>query len=375
MPLLKGSVSVAPFQILEMTTAEPDFEAARFEPIEEGSEVRMSSGFVPMAQAIDDGTTGPDLYRFGTKRWVARYRMDELKADPGALKDRIAELIREEFEAGADAVSKKRRQELAEQAEAELVIGTVPTRKYVELVIAGDKLYIASTSKAYLGQVLSALRRIGVNVAQRAPWEQEKLEELTLEAIESLDVGESAWASRFLSHLVEQSTPALGVELEDGAIKLATTDSAKVTVRGVVKAHLVQHLEAGSELLSAKLAAGDLWFNLDLRWWVRGLKLPACKSDHWTDALEQRLEKIEDLFDLLERRFAELRPAIEAGCVPENRATRQAAIPAAALTVSQRTEDIGDGSIEVDSPGEGERPPPEVLKLAAEDRSAMGTPA
>ena len=69
---------------------------------------------------------------------------------------------------------------------------------------------------------------------------------------------------------------------------------------------ILHYVELDSEILVANMAAGDVTFRFDaLSYRLSNLKIETEKHDHWTELLDERLEKIAAVFDLLDRKFIE----------------------------------------------------------------------
>ncbi len=295
MGLLSGSVSISRFNITSFP-ATVDFEKARFQEIEPGSEQRYSHGFIPM----DLG----EPYEIGARRYAFRVRMDRMRADPTLLRERFRQLVHSEIEAGAPFVGAKRRRELRELAEEELVAQTSPSSRIIEGAIDGDILYLASTAKAYLGVVMQLLRGLGIMVEPKAPWIDRGDTGFESSLLPNLDPGESVLGCRLLKELVGDSE--LTIEPEKGYIRVQTLDT-KVTLSGAVFHELMHYLELDSEILVANMMAGETSFRFDaLSFRLSNLKVETGKHDHWTELLDERLEKIAGVFELLDRKFFEL---------------------------------------------------------------------
>ena len=85
------------------------------------------------------------------------------------------------------------------------------------------------------------------------------------------------------------------------------TNETQVTLSGSVFHELMHYLELDSEILVANMAAGDVTFRFDaLSYRVSNLKVETSKHEHWTELLDERLEKIAAVFELLDRKFFEL---------------------------------------------------------------------
>lgn len=296
MGLLTGSMSVTRFHAA--APPEPDFERAAFREIPPGSEVRESVGFVPYEPEAP--------YEVGARRWAFRVRVDTLRPDPTAVRERVKELVRTEMEmTGAPSVGPKKRKKLRHLAEEELVVRAAPRSKVIECAIDGDTLYVGSTAKRYLGTVVLLLRQAGVESAPKAPWLDRDLPELESEIVEFRDEGQSVYGCRFLRALVGDMD--FMVEPETGRVKLATRE-ARVTLAGEVLSDLHRYIDEGAEILSAKLLNGELSFSFDApNFRVGALSLPVMKTDHWTELLDYRLGVVSDLYERLEGKFDDLR--------------------------------------------------------------------
>lgn len=300
MGLLSGSASISRFTVVSRPP-EPDFEAARFAEIQPGSEVRERSGFVPMEPEAP--------YQVGHERFAFRVRVDKLKPDPTAVRERLKDLIRLELDGtGASFVGPKKRKQLRELAEEELIVRSSPRSKIVEGVIDGDVLYVASTAKSFLGTVLLLLRQVGVVVEPLAPWTAdgsgEDGNEVESELVEIREPGHSILGCRFLKALLDDRE--LLVEPVSGSVRLQTRE-AKVSLTGAVLAELLRYVEGEAEILSAKLTTGEITFRLDgPSFHVTGLSVETDRHEHWTELLDERLEKITAAFDLLDGKYAAL---------------------------------------------------------------------
>lgn len=295
MGLLSGSVNVSRFNVTKLPKT-VDFDRAAFQEIEPGSELRVSRGFIPLD--VDQP------YEAGTKRWAFRTRMDRLRADPTLLRERFRELVHAEIEAGAEFLSANRRRELREQAEEELTAQTLPSSRIIEGCLDGKILYVASTALAHLGIVMELLRKIGVHVEPKAPWIDRGDTETGSSLISDLQPGQSVQGCRFLKELLGDSE--VSIAEENGYARIQTLDT-KITLSGSVLHEIMHYVELDSEILVANMAAGDVTFRFDaLSYRLSNLKIESGKHQHWTEALDERLEKIASVFDLLDRKFIEL---------------------------------------------------------------------
>jgi hypothetical protein len=311
MGLLSGTVSVTRFNV-SVPPDGPDFERARFWAIEPGSEVRERMGFVPFEIEAP--------YEVGQGRWAFRVRIDKIRPDPTAVKERVRELIRAEMETtGAPFVGSKTRKKLRELAESELCAGQAPRTRILECCIDGTLLYVASTAKTYLGTVLTLLRQAGVEADFKAPWLDE-----APEADEASDIvlpkepGQSVLGCRFLRVLLDE--PEVMVEPETGSVRLATRE-AKVSLTGAVLHDLFRFLEEGAEILSAKIHVGTVLMRFDaLSYRLNGLKLEPVRNEHWTVDLDQRLEQIGGVFEVLDEKYKALKDKLNAVPPPSSEA-------------------------------------------------------
>jgi hypothetical protein len=321
MGILSGTVSVTRYNVA-VPLEGPDFERATFHEIEPGSEVRERAGFVPF-----------DLdapYEVGKGRYAFRVRIDRLRPDATAVRERVRELVKAEMEAtGAPFVGAKGRRRLRELAEQELIRRQAPRTTILECCIDGSLLYVGSTAKSWLGMVLALLRQAGVAAELKAPWLDE-----APEADEASDIvlpsepGESVLGCRFLRALLEE--PEVMVEPEKGSVRLATRE-ARVTLTGGVLRELFRYLEEGAEILSAKLLLGPTALRFDaLSYRLASVKLEPVKAEHWTIELDQRLEQIAAVWEQLDAKYQALRHRLggDPGSVPATPASESAAAPA-----------------------------------------------
>lgn len=300
MGLLSGSVSMTRFNV-PSRPEELDFESARFIAIQPGSEVKERVGFIPMEPEAP--------YQIGNSRFAFRVRIDKLSADPTAVRERLKELIKTELQTtGSSFVGTRKRKMLRELAEEELLVQATPRSKIIEGVLDDRLLYIASTAKGYLGTVLLLLRQIGVVAEPKAPWLDAGDGEVESDILETSEPGQSILGSRFVKALVGDSV--LTLEPASGSIRLQTRE-ARVTLAGVVLPELLRYLERGAEILSARLTTGEIGFRFDaLDYRINGLKVESGRHDHWSELLDERLEGISAAWELLDRKFEELKPRL-----------------------------------------------------------------
>ncbi len=302
MGLISGSISLTRY-IIAPRLEEPPFEKERFVEIQPGTTTREVSGFLPYEPEAP--------YQTGPARYFFRVRFDKLQPDPVAVKERVRELVRLEFEQGAEFVGPKKRKMFKEMAEEEQLALTRPRTKIIEGCMDGSVLYVGSTAKNYIGRVLELLRRVGVHTELKAPWLERDDPDVQSEILEMREPGESVLGSRFLKELVGDRE--ILIEPENGSIRLQTKD-AKVSLSGAVLPDLVVYIEEGAEVLSAKLLTSLGAFKFDaLPFRISNLRIETEKHDHWTLYLDERLQKIAAVFELLEGRYDELRPELIKG--------------------------------------------------------------
>jgi hypothetical protein len=304
MGLLSGSISVTRFNVV-VPPEGPDFERIQFWAIDPNSEVRERIGVIPFEIEAP--------YEVGQGRYAFRVRIDRIRADATAVKERHKELVKAEMEAtGRPFVGAKTRKKLRDLAEAELCAHQAPRTRILECCIDNTILYVASTAKSHLGTVLTLLRQAGVEADFKAPWLDEAPE--TDEASDIVipkEPGESVLGCRFVKALLEE--PEVMVEPETGSVRLATRE-AKVSLTGAVLNELFHYLEEGAEILSAKIHVGTHQMRFDaLSYRINGLKLEPIRNEHWTVDLDQRLEQIAGVFEILDGKYATLKEKLSGG--------------------------------------------------------------
>jgi len=298
MGLLSGSISVTRFNVV-VPPEGPDFDRIQFWAIDPNSEVRERFGVIPFE--ID----AP--YEVGQGRYAFRVRIDRIRADATAVKERLKELVKAEMEAtGRPFVGAKTRKKLRDLAEAELCARQNPRTRILECCIDNTILYVASTAKSHLGTVLTLLRQAGVEADFKAPWLDEAPEtDEASDVVIPREPGESVLGCRFVKALLEE--PEVMVEPETGSVRLATRE-AKVSLTGAVLNELFRYLEEGAEILSAKIHVGTYQMRFDaLSYRINGLKLEPVRNEHWTVDLDQRLEQIAAVFEVLDGKYAALK--------------------------------------------------------------------
>ncbi|MEM9291720.1 MAG: hypothetical protein AAGD01_08570 [Acidobacteriota bacterium] len=303
MPLMSGSIACTRYRV-QSCPSEPTFDDYAFREIPPGSEVRDRAGFVPMEPEAP--------YEIGARRFAFRVRVDTVRPDATAVRERLQQLVRTELEtSGLPFVGSKKRKHLKELAEEELLPHTTPKTRIVEAVVDGDTLYVFTTATTMLGRVLVLARQAGIVVEPWAPWLDGKTPEVESPIVEAKEPGASVHGCRYLRELVGDRE--LTLEPVQGSVRLQTPE-AKVTLSGAVLPEVLRYLERGAELISAKLTTGELGLRLDaLNFRVSGLAVETSRHDHWTERLEERLGGVVAAWDLLDRKFEDLRPEILRG--------------------------------------------------------------
>jgi len=299
MALLSGSASITRCTVTS-TPDVPDFDQVPFRGIQPGSEVRESVGFVPFEPEAD--------YQVGNRRFAFRVRIDKVKPDPTLLKERLAELVRSEREAtGAAYVGPKKRKELRHLAEEELLVQSSPQSQIIEGVLDDLVLYLGTTANNRLGTILLLLRRIGVLAEFKTPWIDFGDPEVKSDLVPTGDASQSVLGCQFLKSLVDDREVMF--EPEAGNVRIQTRE-AKVTLTGGVLPELLRYLkrEDEMEILAAKLLTPEARFRLDgLTWRVSSMAVETGGQGHWTERLDERMEKVASVFELLDRKYKAFR--------------------------------------------------------------------
>ncbi|MEM1250673.1 MAG: hypothetical protein AAGK22_30195 [Acidobacteriota bacterium] len=294
MPILSGSASLTRFTV---NTQEIDLESQEFRTISPGSEIQESIGIVPFEPEGE--------LQIGPSRWAFRVRIDTLRPDPTAVRERLNDLLRIEMEeSGHPTVGARKRKELRNLAREEMLLDARPTSKIIECVIDDRVLYVGTTANSVLGKIVLLLRRAGVIADFKAPWIDLQQADTESELLDVYEPGQSIHGSRFAQKLIGDRE--ILVDPSNGYAKLQTRE-ARITLSGGVLPDLVRYVEEGAELLGVKLVTAETSFRLDtLSFRISSLKLEPSKLDHWTEALDERLEKIEGTWDLLDQKYADL---------------------------------------------------------------------
>lgn len=295
MGLLTGPVSCVRFNVTAMPE-ELDFGLVPFHAIQPGSSLRERAGFVPFQVEGD--------FLFSHDRWAFRVRIDKVMIDNTTLKERLRELIKVEEEA-VGPPSPAQRRKLRQLAEDEQTQNPATRSKIIECVMDRSQLLVGSTSKTHIGTVLELLKRIGVEVDFKTPWLDEGQEEPPSDIVDLKEPGQSLWGCHFLRKLIND--PDIMVEPEKGSVRLVTSEGAKVSLTGPVVGEVEHYLDSGCEIVAAKLMFQKFQFTLDgLSYRLAGLKLDNFKSLHWVEALENRLELLQETWQMLDEKYAKL---------------------------------------------------------------------
>lgn len=306
MGLLSGSLNITRFTVVSRPEV-LDFEPLAFRDIAPGSEVRESVGVLPLELEAP--------YEVGHGRYAFRVRIDRLRPDPTVVRERLKQLVQSEMEmSGASFVGSKKRKQLRELAEEELILQATPSSKIIECCIDGELLYVASTAKSFLGLVAAQLRKIGILVEPKAPWLDGQEEEPAGDLIEAHEPGHSLHGCRFLRDLIGDREVI--VEPEAGYARLQTPE-ARVTLSGAVLKELLRYVQEDAEVLAAKLITGESSFRFEaMSFQLASLRVEIGRHEHWTELLDERLEKIAAVFTLLEEKYAALKPSYRSRQIP-----------------------------------------------------------
>jgi hypothetical protein len=297
MGLLSGSASVTRLTVTRRPS-ELDFEAERFQELEPGLGLRERFGFVPYE---------PDApYQVGERQWAFRVRIDVLRPDPTAVRERLRELVKAEQEAtGKPYVKGRVRRRLREQAEEELIERATPRSKVIECFLDDHTLYVGTTANAGLDTTLLLLRQLEVISELKAPWIDRNEPEIDSDIVDARAPGQSVLGCRFLKALL--SDDEFMIDPEDGSVRLQTRE-ARVSLSGAVLNDVVRYVENGAEILAAKLVCDAAVFRLDGRSFrISGLRIESEPHDVWIDQLGERMGIVADLFERLDSKFVAVR--------------------------------------------------------------------
>jgi len=294
MPLLSGNVSCTRFNVISMPE-ELNFEQQAFQLLNPGSSIKERAGFVPFE--LDEP------YEMGHKKWAFRVRKDKITVDSTLMKERFKELVKIEHEQVAPPSPKKKR-ELRQLAEDELLARTAPRSKIIECLLEHGVLLVGSISKEHTDTVFELMRRIGVEMEYKTPW-AELGQELESPLVDASDPGKSVLGCHFLKKLLED--PTVFVEPEKGRIKLITAEGTNVTLTGSVLGEMTRYLEEGAEILSAKLIINETGVSFDgLSYQLVGMKIGKVEGDHWTEVLLERVDPVNAMWELLDEKYIQV---------------------------------------------------------------------
>ena len=308
MGILSASIACTRFNAT-VPPGGPDFDAVAFQAIEPGSEVRERAGIIPFEPGAD--------YEIAKGRYAFRVRVDRRRPDATAVRERVRELVAAEREAtGAPFVGPKKRKELRELAERELIFHQAPRIHLIECVLDGPILYVTSVAKSWLGQVLAVLRQAEIFADWKAPWldEAPDADEVS-EIVVPKEPGQSVLGCRFLRLLFEDRE--VMVEPETGSALLQTREARVTLAGGVLPEDLFRFLEEGAEVLAAKIHVGAVPLRFDaLSYRLSGVKLEPVREEHWTTALDARLEQLAALWETLDAKYTGLKERLAAPLPP-----------------------------------------------------------
>ncbi len=293
MGLLSGAVSISRFNVTRRPP-EPDFDAARFEEIEPSSELE-SRGVIPFAPGAD--------YRVGDNRWAFRVRIDRLRPDATRLRERFRELIQDEIDAGAETIAPKLRRELRQTAKEEVLATAAVSTRILECCLDDDVLYVVATAKAPLVVVAGELERIGIEIAAKAPWVRRGEEVESGVDLVALPA-QSAVGFEMMRELLGDTV--LDIEPDRGRVKLQSRDT-QITLAGMVIHDLLHFLEQEADILAARMVTEDATFDFDVvNFRVTNLRIATEPTEDWKEQLNGRLERIAEIFEILDMKYYEL---------------------------------------------------------------------
>lgn len=296
MSLLSGPISLTRYNVISLPE-ELDFESAEFEEIMPSSEVRKRQGFLPMEPGAP--------YEIAGGKWAFRIRMDTRTPDSTRVRERLKSLLALEMEeSGRPWVGSKKRKEMKNLAEEELLMETAPRTKIIEGCLDSKVIYVGSTTKADVGVAMELLRRIGVQGELKTPWADRQQADFDSDILEIFEPGASILGCRFLRELMGDND--LTFEPVSGNVRLKTRE-ATVTINGAILTELYRLVERDAEVVSGKLLAADYALRLDgPTFQISGLRVTTGRHDSWIEQFDERMERIEDVFEKLEAKYDEL---------------------------------------------------------------------
>jgi hypothetical protein len=299
MGLLSGAASVTRFTVLACPE-EPDFAAYAFREIPPGGEVRDRAGFVPFEPGA--------AYRVGHTRFAFRVRMDSLRPDPTAVKERFKELMKAEKESTGAAIGGRKRKQLRELAVAEALARATPRARLTECLLDDKVLYVGSTASTALSTTIALAQAAGIELLWKTPWIDRGEEDVESELFVPRGPGQAVLGCRFLKALIGDDEVAL--EPEKGKVALVTPET-RVALAGSVTPDLGRFLKRECELLSARLLWNELSFRFDAPGFrVAALHLETERFETWEENLDARMERIVALYELLDAKYESLAPKL-----------------------------------------------------------------
>jgi hypothetical protein len=295
MPLLHGSIQCVRYNLL-FCPEHPDFESLAFEPIPPMSALKERSGFIPFVPE--------HAYELGPGRFAFRVRKDTVKIDSTRLKERIQDLLRRE-EAEVGFPNLKRKKEIRQMVEEELLRETTPRCKIIECYVDGNILFLGSTSHADQDLVTNLMKKIGFECEPKTPW-GDRNQELDCHWLPSKHPSHSLLGCIFARKLLNH--PDIFLEPEKGSVRMVIPNGTQIGLSGPVVEEVDRLLVQGAEILKEKILFGSgetITFDA-LDFSISGLKTERFRSDTWQEQLEQRIDAIAALFDRLDHQYEQL---------------------------------------------------------------------
>lgn len=294
MSLLNGSASCTRLSVVGPMD-EPQFDEQAFQTLRPGSAIKERAGFLPME-------TG-DEYKMGEGQYAFRLRIDRIRPNSIMVKERWFQLLKvEEEEVGPPSPKVKR--DLRKLAEEEISSTTSPTTQIIQCYMENGTIYAGTTTNSHLDALASLLKKIGVSVAYKTPWDDWG-QEADPHHIKPRNPGESVLGCQFLRKLIGQND--VYVEPVKGKVRVVTTEGTRASLSGTVLGELNRYLDEGSEMLLAKLIINEIPLTFHaLGFQIGGMKVDSCTGDHWIEVLAERMDSIRAMWDLLDAKYKDL---------------------------------------------------------------------
>ena len=151
--------------------------------------------------------------------------------------------------------------------------------------------------------VAGELGRLGMAIVAKAPWVRRG--EAGESAVDlAAEPEESAVGFELMRELLGDSTMA--IEPDEGRVKLRTRDT-RIALSGVVIHDLFHFLEQGADILAARMVAEGVTFDFDVvKYRITNLRVVTEPAEDWKEVLNERLEKISEVFEILDMRYYDL---------------------------------------------------------------------